>query len=126
MTDEIFNLMNCFPNSFINDNGEVILSVKGNVYFDAKTCETKEDIAKKLFYWVSRPIGKGIFYEGDKARTRQTLLNRLNRYLETNFSFEDMALIYQKLGNGVNPSLTDEFINSGFDMEVLKGVENEY
>ncbi|HEM5582638.1 hypothetical protein HO861_08465 [Streptococcus suis] len=35
------------------------------------------------------------------------------------FSNEGMALIYQRLGNGINPELTYRFIDSGFDMEVL-------
>ena len=44
MTDEIFNLMECFPGSYINRFGEIILSEKGNVYFTAKNCTDKEDI----------------------------------------------------------------------------------
>ncbi|MBY5033881.1 hypothetical protein K6V78_02135 [Streptococcus gallolyticus] len=43
----------------------------------------------------------------------------LNHYLGTLFSDEDIALIYQRLGNGINPELTFRFIDSGFDMEVL-------
>lgn len=35
----------------------------------------------------------------------------------------DIAIIYQKLGNRVRHSLTEEFINSGYDMAVLKGGE---
>lgn len=42
MTDEIFNLMECFPGSYINRFGEIILSEKGNVYFTAKNCTDKE------------------------------------------------------------------------------------
>ncbi|HEM5208317.1 TPA: hypothetical protein ACJ51Q_001480 [Streptococcus suis] len=30
-----------------------------------------------------------------------------------------LALIYQRLGNGINPELAYRFIDSGFDMEVL-------
>ena len=44
MVDEVFNLMRYFPNSFINHNGEVILSEKVNVYFNAMDCTDKSDI----------------------------------------------------------------------------------
>ncbi|HFR3976470.1 TPA: hypothetical protein ACHVI3_000566 [Streptococcus suis] len=43
----------------------------------------------------------------------------LNHYLGTLFSNEGMALIYQRLGNGINPELTYRFIDNGFDLEVL-------
>lgn len=48
MTDEIFNLMKCFPGSYIKRFGEIILSEKGNVYFTVKNCIDKEDIICKL------------------------------------------------------------------------------
>lgn len=43
----------------------------------------------------------------------------LNDYLGTFFSDDDMDLIYQKLGNGINPELNYRFIDSGFDVGVL-------
>lgn len=59
MLDEIFNVMKCFPGSFINRCGEAILSKKGNVYFIAKGCKTQKDILCELLEWCSRPIAKG-------------------------------------------------------------------
>jgi hypothetical protein len=48
MTDKIFNLMECFPGSYINRFGEIILSEKENIYFTAKNYTNKEDIICKL------------------------------------------------------------------------------
>ena len=46
-----------------------------------------------------------------------------NKALGTSFSREDMMLIYNCLGNGVNRELTVKFIESGYDMNLLKGEE---
>ena len=42
MTDEIFNLMECFPESYINRFCEIILSKKGNVYFQQRIALIKK------------------------------------------------------------------------------------
>lgn len=68
MIDEIFNVMNYFPGSFINRSQDVILSYKGNVYFNAKSCETKEDVICKLLEWCSRPLAKGEPYRAKKRK----------------------------------------------------------
>lgn len=127
MVDEVFNLMRYFPNSFINYNGEVILSEKGIVYFNAMDCADKKDIICKLFERCSRPIAKGIVYSSEKRNKawREDLLNNLNEYLGTQFSLEDMYYIYQELGNGVNSSLTKEFIESNYDMALIYGKQKE-
>ena len=121
MTDEIFNVMKCFPNSFINSNAEVILSAKGNVYFDSKVCYDKKDVACMLLEWCSRSIAKGVAYSSTKRNRewQEDLLNGLNRYLGTQFSLKDVYYIYQELGNGVDHDHTIEFVNSDFDFDVI-------
>ena len=42
MIDEIFKVMKHFDGSYINSCGELILSDRGNVYFTATNCETKD------------------------------------------------------------------------------------
>ena len=66
MFNEIFNVMKCFPKSYITQFGELILSDKGNVYFTAKDCNTQKDIICKLLEWCSRPIAKGEPYRQEK------------------------------------------------------------
>ncbi|HFI0086136.1 TPA: hypothetical protein ACGORA_001586 [Streptococcus suis] len=119
--EELKELMACFPGSYINQNLELILIPKTNTYFEIEGCKDKRDIIVKLLMWCSRTIAKGQpFRSKDRNNAFMELAKRsLNHYLGTLFSDEDIALIYQRLGNGINPELTYRFIDSGFDMEVL-------
>ena len=122
MINEIFNLMKCFPNSYLNAFEELIISDIGNIYFNTKKCKTKKDIICKLLECCSRPLAKGQPYRSEKRNNewRNSLLQGYNEYLQTNFSQNDMYWIYDQLGNGVNHKLTLRFINSGFDLSLLK------
>lgn len=127
MIDEIFNVMGCFSGSYINSLGEIIISVKGNVYFTATNCKTKEDVICKLLEWCSRSMAKGEPYASEKRNVewRNLLICGLNKYLGTNFTQEDMYWIYDKLGNRVNHELTMKFIESGYDISLVRPKENE-
>ena len=127
MIDEVFNVMKCFPGSYLNPAGDLILSDEGNVYFIAKGCATKQDIVCKLLEWCSRPIAKGEPYRSEKRNRewRESLLDGYNEYLQTNFTQEDMYWVYDKLGNAVNHELTLKFIDSGFDLSLVRPKENE-
>lgn len=121
LMNELKELLGLFPRSFINANLEVILITRTNTYFSLDGVQSRRDIIAKLLMWCSRPIVKGQpFISENRNDAFRELANRsLNHYLGTHFSGEDMALIYQRLGNGINPELTYRFIDSGFDMEVL-------
>ena len=47
----------------------------------------------------------------------------INAYLGTNFTVEDMGIIYCKLGNAINSELCVKFIESGYDMKLLEKEE---
>ncbi|CYV39129.1 hypothetical protein [Streptococcus suis] len=121
LMNELKELLGLFPRSFINANLEVILIPKTNTYFSLEGVQSRRDIIAKLLMWCSRPIVKGQPFRSQKRNNlfREVIKKTLNYYLGTLFSDEDMALIYHKLGNGINPELTFRFIDSGFDMEVL-------
>ena len=122
MIDEIFNVMKCFPNTYVNSFGELIISVKGNVYFTATYCKTKEDVICKLLEYCSRPMAKGAPYVSEKRNIewRNSLICGLNKYLGTNFTQDDMYWIYDKLGNRVDHELTVKFIESGYDLSLVR------
>lgn len=44
----------------------------------------------------------------------------LNSFFDQNWSHKDMSLIYETLGCHVNPTLTKQFIESGFDLQILE------
>lgn len=115
MIDEIFNVMECFEDCFVNRFGELIISDRGNMYFTAKGCKDKTDIICKMLEWCSRPIAKGEPYASAKRNQewREKLLEGYNKYLGTQFTPTDMYWIYDKLGNAANHELTLKFIESG-------------
>ena len=121
LMNELKELLGLFPMSYINANMEVILIPKTNTYFSLEGVESRRDIIAKLLMWCSRTVVKGQPFKSEKRNYlfKEIIKEDLNYYLGTLFSDEDMALIYQKLGNGINPELTYRFIDSGFDMEEL-------
>lgn len=119
--EKVYRLMDCFPRSYINRLGEVILKEKGNVYVTIKNCKTEKDIIIKLLEWCSRPMAKGCTYSSEKRNNqwRNELIEGLNKYLGTSFNQEDMYWIYDRLGNGVNRELAERFVDSGYDMNLI-------
>ena len=124
MIDEIFEVMKHFDGSYINSCGELIISDRGNVYFNAINCTDKECVISKLLECCSRPIAKGEPYATNKRNIewRNSLLCGYNNYLGTNFTQEDMYCIYDKLGNAVNHELTLKFIHSNFYLSLVRSI----
>lgn len=121
--DLIQRLMNCFPNSFINHNGEFIAHRKANVYFILKDCRNELDVKCKVLEWLSRAAHKTCSYGSDRKNKefQKFMLNGVNQFLGTSFSEDDIEVIYTYLGNACNHKKTVSFICSGYDMNILKG-----
>ena len=126
--EEIKKLMLCFVRCecFINYNMEFIAHRKANEYFRLENCETELDLKCKVLEWLSRGAHKT---EPFASRKRNEEFHRemregINRYLGTNFSHEDLSIIYSSLGNRVNHELTKRFIESGYDLNVIRRTED--
>lgn len=104
-----------FPKSFINQDNELILEPTNNVYFRLEDMETELEFKCKMMAWVSRPIAKGLSPKWSKK-----VLASVNELLGTRFSKADMQVIYTELGNDVNPGLSVQFIESGYDLSLLE------
>lgn len=115
-------LMRAFPQSFINYEGEVILHRYANEYFILRDCETELDVKCKVLEWCSRGAYKTEPYRSKAKNTEfhEFMLDGINEFLGTNFTEDDMEIIYTYLGNACNHQRTIEFVNSGFDMTVLE------
>lgn len=120
--EKIQKLMRSFPRSFINVDGEFVAHEYANEYFILRNCETELDIKCKVLEWFSRS------YKEQPYRTpainvefRKFMRNGINKYLGTNFTEDDLHIIYSRLGNACNHEKTIEFVNSGYDMQILKG-----
>ena len=117
-------LMACFPGSFINRNGEFIADKETNQYFVLWNCKTPLDVKCKVLEWLSRAAYKTAPYKSDALNERFHCYMRdgINRYLGTDFTHEDMQLIYTYLGNACNHKRTIRFVESGYDMEILRRI----
>lgn len=116
-----------FGGSFFNERDEFIAHRYSNTYFLFGNCETELDVKCKVLEWLSRSASKGIPYsqEWRNKKFRKFILDGINMFLNTNFSFEDMEIIYTYLGNACNHKKTIQFIESGYDVQALadmKGV----
>lgn len=120
---KIQKLMQSFPNSFINGEGEFIAHNYANEYFILRNCETELDIKCKVLEWFSRSYKIRPYRTPDRnARYQEFMRNGINNYLGTNFTKDDLCRIYTHLGNACNHQKTVEFVNAGYDMEILKGI----
>ena len=105
---------------FVNGINEFIAVPKVNSYFRLSDCKNKRDVQKKMLHWLSRdcakanigPVGIHLNQEG------------FNKFMGTSFNEEDFLLIYERLGNAINEPLTEDFIDSEFDIDILKGENN--
>ena len=116
-------LARAFPNSFINTSLEFIAHKEANEYFRLEDCETVFDVKCKVLEWLSRGAYKTCPFNTNvkNERFHNFMLNGINDFLVTDFTKEDMEIIYTYLGNRCNHERTVKFINSGYDMAVLKG-----
>ena len=116
-------LARAFPNSFINTALEFIAHKEANSYFRLEDCADEFDVKCKVLEWLSGDAYKTCPFHTrlKNERFHNFMLNGINDFLGTDFTEDDIATIYQHLGNRVKHSLTEEFVKSGYDMSVLKG-----
>jgi hypothetical protein len=115
-------VMKCFPRSFINQHGELIVHREANEYFNIAKCADELEIKCKVLEWLSRPASKGEPFRTKKKNEEFTkfMMDGINNYLGTEFTRDQMKLIYQELGNQVNRTLTIKFIESNYKLSILK------
>lgn len=121
LEEEKAKLLECFPNSFVNENGEFIAHSRSNTYFILENCETPIDIKCKVLEWLSRAAIKDIPYSREwiNEKFREFMRKGINDFLDTNFSEEQFYTIYTYLGNAVNHKKTIAFIENEYDFNIL-------
>lgn len=119
----VTNLMILFNNSFINCVNELILIPKTNLYLCLDDVESELDLKCKVIEYCSRDAYKSMYFDSiaENIEYHDYVIERINEYLGTYFDETDMELIYTELGNGVNHDLTIKFVESNYDMNILKG-----
>lgn len=102
------------PKCFINRNNELIVVPKNNIYFGLEDIETELKLKCKVLAWLSRPSCKGISCYWQK-RVRAIV----NEFLGTQFTHDEMGVIYTYLGNDCNKEKLIRFIESNYDLNIL-------
>ena len=122
-SEVLLKLTHSFPRSFINGSLEFIAHKRANEYFRLEDCECEFDVKCKVLEWFSRAAFKTEPFDNynQNEKFHIFMLDGINKFLGTNFTHEDMEDIYTYLGNRCNHPKTEKFIESGYDMSVLKG-----
>lgn len=104
-----------FPAAFVNMYNELILIPKANTYIMLNQVRDEQDFKAAVLEDCSRNAFKGC-----SGKLRDEHLDGINKLLETKFTKADMELIYTYLGNGIQHDLCLRFVESGYDLEVLR------
>ncbi len=115
-------LCNCFPKSFISGAGEFIAHKRANAYFILHNCETELDVKCKVLEWFSRDAYKTEPYNTKKSNDafHEFMLNGINEFCGTDFTEDEIEIIYTYIGNACNHEKTIAFIQSGYCIGILK------
>ena len=103
------------PDSYVNHLNELILIPKTNLYFRLEDVKTELDFKCKVCEWCTKSCFGG--YNKYWERETSKLVNYL---LGTHFTSRQFEAIYCRLGNRVNHELTEKFVQSGYDLSLLK------
>lgn len=119
----VYDLLELFPNSFVSEYQEFIAVPRTNLYFNLKNCNSLLDIKCKVLEWFSRDACKSQPFRSDwrNAEYWDNIREKINDFLGTDFTAEEMMIIYTRLGNACNHKLCIEFIESGYNMKLLEG-----
>ena len=107
-------LLECFPGSFINEMDEFIAHPRTNQYFILRDCKTVEAVEAKVLEYLSRAAFKSQPYsqEWRNRRLHEFMLAGINAFLDTDFSHEDMELIYTYMGSGIDHDMSMKWLRN--------------
>ena len=130
VSQQVLNkLFGAFPDAIMNRCLEFVADPnrRVNSYFRLEDCETEEDVTAKVLEWLSREAYKSQHFnvEWRNKEVHEYHRRGINAFCGTNFTHDDIEIIYTRLGNRVNHRLTLDFIHSGYDMSVLERREGE-
>lgn len=115
-------LLQLFPKGFINKYDEFIAVPQTNLYFLLENVNSPLELKCKVLEWFSRDAYKSQYYRTNwrNEEYRDKILDKINAFLGTHFTREDIGIIYTYLGNNINRKLCIKFIESNYNLEVLR------
>ena len=128
--DFLINIMSAFPHSFIkyyvNGGFEITLDQQNVLWFSLGEIESDIELKRRFISAVSR------CYKTEPYRTskrniewQQKHISAFNKTLGTKFNIDEIEYIYTYLGNGCNKPIAIKFIESEYDLNVLKRLIDE-
>lgn len=130
MKDFLIKIMTAFPHSFIKyyvyGGFEITLDEQNVLCFSLEEIESDLELKRRFISVVSRCY-KTQPYRTSKRNIQwqQKHISAFNKALGTKFNADEIAYIYTYLGNGCNKPITIKFIESGYDLNVLKRLIDE-
>lgn len=129
--NEFVALLNYYPSDNLGWYELIQLKRKGvrpvfvNEWFRLEDCHNELDLKKKILSWLSRACCKSQYSTTYDKYIHEYFRDRCNELLGVFFSEEDWEEIYCYLGNAINDSLSIKFIESHYDLDVLKKYKKE-
>lgn len=118
MNELIERVYDIFDTSFIYNKDELILHKKWNIYFRLDDICDVYDFNYKLLSYSSFYCASNHFKKSSKEC--EYVWCRLNRWFRKEFTYDELQLIYSKLGSGANRKLGNDFIKSNLDFSILE------
>lgn len=124
--NEFIALLNYYPSDELSYYELMQLKRKGakpilvNEYFNLEDCYNELDLKKKILAWLSRDCCKSQYSNTYDNYIHEYFRDRCNELLGVNFDEDDWGKIYCYLGNAINDDLSVKFIESHYDLNILK------
>ena len=123
--DFLIKIMLAFPRSrieyYVYGGFVIYLDEKNRLWFSLEKIESDIELKRRFISAVSR------CYKTEPYRTskrnieyQQKYISAFNKALGTKFNIYELEDIYTYLGNGCNKPIAIKFIESGYDLNVLK------
>ena len=117
--------MSAFPHSFIKyyvyGGFEMILAEKNMLWFSLEKIESDIELKRRFISAVSRCYKTKPYITSKRnIEWQQKHIFAFNEALGTKFNDDEIAYIYTYLGNGCNKPIAIKFIESGYDLNILK------
>lgn len=106
-----------FHTASLNLDFELKFKERGNITIDLKQVTSEIDFKRKLISVISRSCCEDV-----SAYWKKKMLESLNGFLGTDFDKREIALLYDKFGDGCHKGLCVSFIKSGYDMRILEEI----
>lgn len=132
MSEIIHRLKTCFPRGYMNFNNEFIAHRQANRNYGCaccalRNCTNAEEVICAAIESFSYDCCKSRPFKSSDVNIdfRQYMIDGMNDFLGTAFTENEFATIYVHLGNRADRQLTLLFVDSGYNVQMLRSRRQE-